>query len=109
MIKEGRILFIGDEFLEVIALAAGFDAFVFRNDCKELKKWIDDNINTYDAVIYLDNVYNQCRDVIEYFTSTWREKVYLMIENPLTTIHRDPKEYYRELARKILGVEIVLE
>lgn len=108
MIKHGKVVVIGDEVLEAIALAAGIESYVFK-DCGSLRDWIDQNISSFEVVIYLDTVKQNCRDTVEYMENKWPDKVYLMLDHPLTSVQRDPKEYYRELARKILGVEIVLE
>ncbi|MEM0368740.1 MAG: hypothetical protein QXJ69_01925 [Desulfurococcaceae archaeon] len=108
MIKPGKIVFIGDEYLEIIALAAGVDAYVFNNDCRKLEEWITKNIQLYDVIVYLDTVSSTCSDVIDHAKSIARDKIFLMLEHPLLSVQRDPRDYYRELARKILGIEITL-
>ncbi|MEM2025249.1 MAG: hypothetical protein QXW94_03060 [Desulfurococcaceae archaeon] len=106
MIKAGKILFIGDEFLELIALAAGIDAYLFNDDCKALLEWLNSNIQKYDVVVYLDVVKEKCEAVEDFMKRFARNKIALMIEHPIKHPAVDPKKYYREVARKILGIEI---
>lgn len=108
MIRQGRVVFIGDEVIEAIALASGLDAYVLK-DCTSLREWIDKSIDMYDVVVYLDTVKHSCRDVVEYMERKWSNKVYLVLDHPLTGVQRDPREYYKEIARRTLGIEIVLE
>lgn len=108
MIKRGRIVVIGDEYLEMVALAAGVDAYVFDEDCKKLLNWLVANIESYDVVIHLDSVTTKCRDVGEFLEREARERMVLPIGHPMKGVYRSPKEYYREITKRVLGVEISL-
>lgn len=108
MIRRGRIVVIGDEYLEIVALAAGIDAYVFDDDCKKLLEWLVANIESYDVIVYLDIVADKCRDVKELFERGVREKMVLPIGHPMKGVYRSPKDYYREITKKVLGMEVSL-
>jgi len=106
LIKRGRVVVIGDEYLELIALAAGVEAYAFDGDCEKLLNWVKANIESYDAVIYLDTIASSCRDVGDLLEKSGGVK--LLIEHPAKRAYKDPKEYYREMTKKVLGVEVFL-
>lgn len=108
MIKLGKVLLLGDEFLELVALAAGVDAYVFDGNCKKLYEWLSLNMRIYDAIICLDTVTQACVEVEDLLKRAMPEKMILRIKHPVKGVPEDPREYYKELARRVLGVEIVL-
>lgn len=108
MIKGGRILVVGDEYLELIALAAGVDTYLFDDNCKKLLDWLISNIESYDVIVYLDIIADECRDVKDFLEKNIHEKIVLSIEHPTRGVYKDPREYYKEMTRRILGVEVSL-
>lgn len=108
MIKRGRVVVIGDEYLELIAYAAGVDAYVFDDDCKKLSDWLLARFETYDVIVYLSDVADKCKDLKDLLEKKIHEKIILSIEHPMREAYKDPREYYREISRRILGVEISL-
>lgn len=108
MIKPGRVLFIGDEGLGIIARAAGFESFVFRGDCRELADWLTTNIAMYDVIVYTDNIAEQCSEFRNLLATYTREKLVVELEHPLKREFTDPRKHYKEQARKDLGIEIEL-
>ncbi|MEM0199080.1 MAG: hypothetical protein QW123_03215 [Desulfurococcaceae archaeon] len=108
MIKRGRVIFIGDEALELIARAAGLDAYLFKANCEDLNNWLSNNIQNYDVIVYLDLVAESCSSFRRILNAYSREKLFVELEYPLKKEFTDPKKYYKELAKKDLGVEIEL-
>ncbi|MEM4717858.1 MAG: hypothetical protein QXE81_03750 [Desulfurococcaceae archaeon] len=108
MIKRGRIVIIGDEFFSLIAYAMGVDAYIFDDDCKKLMDWLVSNVGDYDVIIYLNTIVNKCKEMRGSLEKVIHEKILLQIDHPLESVFRDPKEYYREISKKILGVEVSL-
>jgi len=109
VIKTGKIIVIGDEPLSLIAAAAGVDYYVFKHDCSELREFINKSIRQYDVVIYLSTIESECLDLVEYMKKIHSEGVFLMIEHPMEGMRIDPREYYRNIARRILGIEVEID
>lgn len=108
MIRAGRIVLIGDEFLELVALATGVDAYLFNNDCKSLLEWLSSNIENYDVIVYLGTIRETCTDFEHLLKRFEHSKITLMIEHPIKRPPLDPRDFYREVARRVLGIEILI-
>lgn len=108
MIKPGKALIIGDEIFAAIGLAAGVEAYTFDGNCAKLAEWLDQNVERYDVVICLSTVTEACRDVAKRLSPLVQEKLVLVLDHPLRGLRVDPKEYYKQIARQILGVSIEL-
>lgn len=108
MIRRGKIVLIGDEGLELIALAAGLDAYRFKGNCEDLRNWLLNNIHMYDVIVYLDLVAESCSDFRKVLNTYSRDRLIVEIEYPLKKQFTDPKKYYKEIVRRDLGVEIEL-
>jgi len=108
MIKPGRVLFVGDEVLKLIALAAGVDYYLFNGSCRDASEWLRNNIAGYDIIACMDSVVRECKEIGRLLESYVREKLVIVLESPLEKALPDPKEYYRRLVHKVLGVEVSL-
>lgn len=108
MIRQGRVLLVGDEAMGVLGNAAGVEVYVFRGNCRELVDRLKENASLYDVLIYLNEIAEQCRELKTVLDVYFKNKLLVELEHPLKERIRDPKTRYREMARRDLGVEIEL-
>lgn len=108
MIKTGKIVVIGDEVMALVASAAGLESYVFNGNCTELYDWLVDNASSYDVLIYLDDVVSKCAKVKNLLSEYAKEKIVMVLEHPLRGKLIDPRKPYKELANRILGIEVEL-
>lgn len=108
MIKSGRIIVIGDEVTALVASAAGLESYIFNGNCAELYDWLVNNASSYDVLIYLDDVANKCAKVKKLLAEYAKEKMVMELEHPLKKELTDPRKLYKELASRILGIEVEL-
>lgn len=108
MIKTGRIVIIGDEVMALVASAVGLESHIFKGNCAELYEWLLSNASLYDIIIYLDEIADKCAKVKKLLVEYAKEKTIMELEHPLKKEFMDPRRYYKELASKILGVEVEL-
>lgn len=108
MIKSGRIIVIGDEVMALVASAAGLESYIFKGNCAELYDWLVNNASSYDVLIYLDDVASKCAKVKKLLAEYAKEKTVMELEHPLKKELADPRKLYKELASRILGIEVEL-
>lgn len=108
MIRPGRVVFVCDEVLDLVAKAAGLETYVFRGDCRDLYGWLGSSAGQYDVIVYLDTVVEACADARRMLEAYSRERLLVELEHPLKKELTDPRRRYREVAKKDLGVEVEL-
>lgn len=104
--KKGLV--IGDPYLSLIGVAAGFDYFIYADNCRELMEYLKEHVSDYGLVIVLRSIVRDCSDV-ELFEREHPETLFIHLDSPKEIEKIDPKRYYEEMIARYIGLKFELK
>ncbi|ADV64401.1 hypothetical protein [Desulfurococcus mucosus] len=100
----GRVLVIGDEYLSLIGVAGGADSVVYSGGCSNLVEKLRGSIANYVVLITYRHVLDECPELRNLVDEA--KTLVVELEKPEEASRINVKQYYAEIARKYLGIEI---
>ncbi|AFL66986.1 hypothetical protein [Desulfurococcus amylolyticus] len=100
----GEILVIGDEYLSLIGVAGGASSIVYNGNCSEIIEKLRPTIGKYSVLITYKQVLSECRRLLELVDES--RTLIVELDKPVELAGIDIRQYYAEIAKKYLGIEI---
>lgn len=103
-IKEKKVVIIGDLESCLIGVAAGIDYYVFKGDCGDLSRFIQNNAEIYGVFIVLNQVIENCPSIRSLLDSL--DALVVKLDHPSVMRMVEPKELYEKMIAKFVGKKI---
>ena len=106
MIKRRNIIFIGGSIIKIIGLSTGSMVIEVQPDTCSLPQDFEKYIADAGVIVVEEEIYNKCSNVKNVLERIKESALVITLPHPWRVI--EPKKYYEELLRKIIGLRISL-